>query len=375
MSSDETDITRVGIMHVTDTLDAGGAERVAVNLVNHLPRQSYRTYLCATRRAGLLAGSVAADVELVCLERQRRFDGRAFRRLVAFIRARKIQVLHAHGTSLFIAALASLFPPHPAVIWHNHFGRLALEDRRDWLRRLAAKQISGVIAVNRPLAEWSRRRLCIPAHRVWYIPNFVDEARSEGTPPRLPGKAGARIICVANLQAEKDHLTLLRALALVVRRMPVAHLLLVGAGSDPRYVELLRQEIASQNLGQHVSLLGQRLNVPDLLRACDIGVLSSASEGLPLALIEYGGAGLPVVATKVGQCAEVLDEGRAGLLVPPAAPEQLAEALYALLSSPDRRAALGSQLHRRVREVYSPDSVIQQICLVYDTVIGSRRRW
>jgi glycosyltransferase involved in cell wall biosynthesis len=295
------------------------------------------------------------------------------------VHTNQIQLLHAHSSSLFIAAIVSRFPPpkgkpHPSVIWHDHFGRHMVEDRPAWLYRLAAKHVSGVIAVNQPLAEWSQRKLHIPANRVWYIPNFVCEVRSNGAISGLPGKAGQRIVCVANLRSEKDHLTLLRAMALVIRQVPTAHLLLAGATIDRSYVDLLHNEISRNGLSQNVSLLGQRQDVEAMLRACDIGVLSSASEGLPLALMEYGMAGLPVVATRVGQCAEVLDQGRVGILVPPGAPEQLAEALLDLLYSPSRRAALGQKFQRHVKDHFSPEPVIMQICQVYDTVLESKKR-
>ena len=163
-------------------------------------------------------------------------------------------------------------------------------------------------------------------------------------------------------------------MALVSRQVHDAHLLLVGAENDPAYVDLIRKEITQQRLAQHVCLLRQRRDVSVMLQVCDIGVLSSASEGLPLALLEYGMAGLPTAATRVGQCAEVLDQGRAGILVPPAAPDELAEALVSLFRSPERRAHLGEQLRRRVQEVYSPGPVVQQICRVYDAAINSESR-
>ena len=365
-------MVRVGVMHITDTLDAGGAERVAVNLVNLLPRDQYLTHLCTTRRDGPLDNLVAGDVGRLRLKRKQRFDARALWRLIAYIRQHQIQLLHAHGPSLFIAEIASLFPPHPPVIWHEHYGRYALEDQSALFYRLVARRVSGMIAINQPLVEWARRRFHMPAERVWYIPNFACEAKRDGELPDLPGKAGGRIVCVANFRAEKDHLTLLRAMALVIRQVPAAHLLLVGAVNDPDYFDLVLKEISRQELGQHISLLGQRQDVSAILRACDIGVLSSASEGLPMALLEYGMAGLPAVATQVGQCAEVLDGGRAGVFVPLAAPEKLAEVLLSLLRSPERRTILGNRFYRRVREVYSPGPVIQQISRVYDTVINSR---
>jgi glycosyltransferase involved in cell wall biosynthesis len=358
-------------MHVVDTLMAAGREKVAVNLVNSLPRGRFSAYLCTTREEGPLAGLVKGDVGRLRLNRVRRFDLMAARRLIAFNQTYKIQILHAHDASLFIAVLASLCPPYPAVVWHDHFGLYAIKERPVWLYRLATKRTGGVIAVNQPLAEWSRQRLRVAPDRVWYIPNFVCPADECDELPSLPGNSGSRIVCVANLRAQKDHLTLVRAMALVTRQVPSATLLVVGSAIEAEYSELVKKEIAQQGLGRNISLMGERQDVYAILKACDIGVLSSASEGLPLALIEYGMAGLAAVATNVGQCREVVDEGSAGILVPPASPEQLADALLSLLKSPERRLALGKQLQRRVQEHYSPGAVMEQVCQVYERVLST----
>jgi glycosyltransferase involved in cell wall biosynthesis len=364
-------VSGIGVMHIIDTLDAGGAERVAVNLANLVPRERYRAYLCTTRRDGPLSELVAEDVGRLRLQRKRRFEVGALRRLVAFIRQHRIRILHAHDTSLFIAILASLVPPRPQVIWHVHFGRYVTENHLAWLYRRAVSCVNGVIAVNRPLVKWACEVLGMPAHRVWYIPNFVCASPLDAEPPPLPGLAGQRIVCVANLRFEKDHPTLVRAMAQVVHHIPTAHLLVIGAPSDLAYLDAIQGEIAKYGLEHHVSLLGQRDDVFAMLQACDIGVLSSASEGLPLALLEYGLAGLPAVATRVGQCPDVLDEGRAGILVPSGAPQQLAEALLSLLRSAELRAQLGDRLRTRVRELYSVDRIMEQVCQVYETVLSN----
>jgi len=366
---------RVRVMQLTDTLDTGGYERVAVNLGNVLPRNRYEPYLCTTRREGSLAHLVRRDVEWLKLNRRHRFDVGAVRRLVRFIQVHKIELLHAHDSSLFIACLVSLFPPYPAVLWHVHFGEYAETRGAIWSRRLIARLVAGIIVVNQPLLAWSRRRLGFPAERVWYIPNFVCVAEPNNDKrPILPGTAGARIVCVANLRVQKDHLTLLRAMALVVQQVPAAHLLLVGGCPDEAYRDLLRKEIQRLGLDQSVSLLGERQDVSEILLASDIGALSSKSEGLPLALLEYGMAKLPAVATNVGQCSEVLDEGRAGILVPPGSQGQLAEALVSLLESPHLRLSLGNVLFRRVRDRYSSGPIIEQVSRVYDLVLNRTRR-
>jgi glycosyltransferase involved in cell wall biosynthesis len=193
----------------------------------------------------------------------------------------------------------------------------------------------------------------------------------------LPGTSGSRIVSVANLRAEKDHLNLVRAMALVVRRHPSAHLLLVGAHSDPAYsagssyFEAVKQEVARNSLEGNISFLGQRRDIPALLQGCDIGVLSSRTEGLPLSLLEYGMAGLPVVATRVGECEEVLDRGRAGLVVSPQSPRELAEGLVSLLDSRERRAQLGERFHHRIQDLYSAEAIVERVCLVYKNVLQS----
>ncbi len=342
----------VNVLHLVDTLEPGGTERVAVTLVNHLSRERFRPFLATTRREGALAADVLPDVGRLSLNRTRTLDVGALRRLVRFVRENGIAIVHAHSSSLFLAALL----PGVSVVWHDHFGRLLEEERPTWLWGPPARRAAAVLAVSEDLARWSRERLRVDAV---YLPNFVPEVPA-GPVPDLP--PGPRVVCVANLRAQKDHLTLLRAMTHVD-----AHLLLVGADVEPAYAARVREEAAA--LGDRVTFLGSRSDVPDLLRGCDVGVLSSASEGFPLSLLEYGRAGLAAVATRVGQCPEVL-EG-AGILVPPGDPGALAEALLALLRDPARRKDLGERLCRRVRERYSASAVMQRLEAVYHKVLGS----
>ena len=364
-----TDDDTLGVMQLSDTLRPGGQERIALNLANSLPRERFRSFLCTTRGEGALAARVLPHVGRLLLARRSRYDLAALRRLVRHIREHRIRVLHAHGSSLFLAVLASHFKPSPAVIWHDQFGLQEIEQRPVWLYRLAARRVAAVIACTEALARWWRSHLPLPPQRIRYVPNFVIEARSVGTVPKLPGRRGARIVCVAHLRPQKDHLTLLQAMEIVVREVSSAHLILVGSAVDPSHFERIQATMTRDALRGRVSWLGCLDDVPSLLLGCDIGVSSSGSEGMPLALIEYGRAGLAVVATRVGQCAEVLDEGRAGRLVSPRSPQELAHALIALLRSPACREDLGTRLSRHVRERYDASRILEQICDLYDVAL------
>jgi glycosyltransferase involved in cell wall biosynthesis len=186
----------------------------------------------------------------------------------------------------------------------------------------------------------------------------------------VPGTKGSRIVCVANFRPEKDHRTLLRAMALVIGRVPSAQLILVGKTNDQAYRNSIENEIIRLGLTDNVLILGERSDIPAILSGCDIGVLSSSSEGLPMSLLEYGVAGLPAVATDVGQCGDVLDGGRAGYLVPAASASELAEAFLGLLTSEAKRRDLAETFRKRVKEKFSSDTVLTQVCRIYDEVLA-----
>jgi glycosyltransferase involved in cell wall biosynthesis len=365
------DVNRPGVLHLVDTLDPGGAERVAVNLVNHLSRDHFRPFLGTTRREGPLASEVRADVGRLALNRTRTLDPGALRRLLDFVRENEIAILHAHASALFFAQLAAMMSPHLKVVWHDHFGRYLHEQRPVWLWGSPARRAAAVIAVNEDLERWSVERLGVDPGRAVYLPNFVPETPEAASVPDLPGEPGRRVVCVANLRVQKDHPNLLRAFERVLRDEPGAQLLLAGAEVEADHAARVRGEAAP--FGSRVAFLGSRSDVPALLRGCDVGVLASASEGFPLSLLEYGRAGLPAIATRVGQCAEILDDGEAGVLVPPGDPDSLAWEILALLRDSARRAVLGQRLEWRVRERYSAAAVMERLEAVYYRALTSER--
>jgi glycosyltransferase involved in cell wall biosynthesis len=361
-------VTRLNVMQVVDSLDVGGAERVAVNFANLLPRDRFSSVLCTTRKEGPLASLVCPHVARIALGRRSRFDLAPLRRLAEFVVTNDIQIIHAHSSALFVGLAASLLQPSVAVIWHVHHPHHATQ-KSPWVYRIATKRVAAVLVVSQPLVDWAERRVGVSPDRVLYLPNFsLTSSAAAVDAIDLPGEKGRRIACLANLRPQKDHATLLRAMAIVVRRIPDAHLLLIGGGTDGSYRTAVSDQIARDGLNAHVSLLGERLDVAAILGACDIGVLSSETEGFPLALVEYGHAGLPVVATRVGQCADVLDNGTSGRLVDRHCPDQLADEIVSLLESAGPRRALGETLRRRVQDRYGSGLILQQICGLYERV-------
>lgn len=363
----------ISVLHLIDSLDAGGAERMAVNLANNLPRGQFHAHLCATRHGGILEKELSPEVGFLSLNRRGRFDPGAMARLVAYIRQNKIEILHAHSSSLFLACLAAEIC-NCILIWHVHNGTAEIINRPTFLYKAVARKISAVYTVTRPLANWATVALHISPLRVFYLPNFVVEPKNIQSADNLPGNSGYRIINIANFRAQKDQIGLVRAFRKVAETEERAHLVLVGANVEAGYGQAIQDEIILLNLEKRVTWLGSRNDVPTLLAGCTIAVLSSLSEGFPLTLLEYGWAGLPVVATRVGECAEILAEGKAGILVEPGDTQALAGQILKLLDDPLLRQSYGAVLHDRVQKEYSSNVIMSKVIDVYRQVLSKKER-
>ncbi|HET8872328.1 MAG TPA: glycosyltransferase, partial [Gaiellaceae bacterium] len=153
-----------------------------------------------------------------------------------------------------------------------------------------------------------------------------------------------KIIAVGRLKAPKDFLTLVRAAS----RLPEgAETLIVGEGPDRLRLE---QEINALGVTERVRLLGERYDVPKLLADADVFVLSSASEGMPVSVLEAMAAGLPVVSSRVGGVPELVVDGETGILVRPGDASALAAALSGLITDPAKRRSLGAAGRARAEE-------------------------
>ena len=168
---------------------------------------------------------------------------------------------------------------------------------------------------------------------------------------RLRRRDGRLVVgMVARLDPIKDQATLIRAFAEVAQAHPQAELWLIGDGER---AWALCDLAAAEGVADRVVFWGPRSDVPELLGQMDLFAFSTGpDEGFGIALIEAMAAGLPVVASDVPACREVLDDGAAGVLVPAGDHARLAQAISGLLSSERQRAALGDQARQRATSRY-----------------------
>ena len=301
------------VIQLIDSLHAGGAERMAVNLANGLVDKIDKSFLCSTREEGVLKNSIHENVAYLFLKKTKVFDWAAIKKLNAFIVANEIDIIHAHSSSFFLATIIKVLNKKVKLVWHDHYGNSEfLHHRKSRALKICSRYFDQAYCVNRNLELWGKQKLKM--QDLEYLPNFaVENGMKRET--NLLGNDGQRIICLANLRPQKDHFTLIKAFSDVVRKYPDWTLHLVGKDFNDDYSAKITKEIKFLELEKQIFLYGSRPDTTQILKQGDIGVLSSKSEGLPLALLEYGLSGLAVISTNVGEIENVLGSEINGILV------------------------------------------------------------
>jgi L-malate glycosyltransferase len=360
-------------------LRVGGAEVLAARLARQL-RDRYRFVFVCLDELGTLGEKLRVDgFPVHVLGRRPGLDWRCPLRLAGLLRRERVALVHAHQyTPFFYGAAARLLCRRPPVLFTEH-GRWFPDHprpKRILANRLLLERRDRVVGVG----EAVRRALIdnegIPASRVGVIYNGIDLAAfANGVADRLPvrreigaGPGDFVILQVARLDPLKDHATAVDAFAEVARRRPDARLVLVGEGPELPRIE---EAIARHGLASRVRLLGLRTDVARLLRAADLFLLTSVSEGVPLTVIEAMAAGLPVVATRVGGVSEVVEDGATGLLAPPGDAAALAEKVLTLADNCGLRVQMGARGRTRAAARFSETKMLAAYEHLYEEMLGA----
>ena len=220
-----------------------------------------------------------------------------------------------------------------------------------------------IITVSDYDRELALARSVAPAEKLVTVhngmPDVGEELRAE------PGAGRARLVMVARFERQKDHPTLLRALARLEDRP--WRLTLVGDG--PR-MDAARGLAGELGLSDRIRFAGYRDDVAGILADARVFVLASRWEGFPRTIVEAMRAGLPVVASDVGGVAEAVADGETGFVVPPGEPAELADRLAALLDDPDRRTRMGRAGRRRYEENFTFERMFERTRAVYREALG-----
>ncbi|HEY7945139.1 MAG TPA: TIGR03088 family PEP-CTERM/XrtA system glycosyltransferase [Casimicrobiaceae bacterium] len=368
------------IVHVVYRLAIGGLENGVVNLINRLPPQSWRHAVVSLTDIdpGFALRIDRHDVRCIALHKGPGHAVRLYPRIVALLRELGPAIVHTRN----LAALEAVVPAWLAGVAarvHGEHGRDVgdLDGSRvryQRVRRVFRPFVTRYIALSPDLEGYLRERIGVPAARIEQIYNGVDTGRFR---PAAGGRAPIDgcpfqdadrwlVGTVGRMEAVKDQANLARAFVGALRTHPDARsrmrLVLVGEGKLRSEVEAILDAAGVRELAWFA---GERADVVPLLQGLDCFVLPSLAEGVSNTILEAMACGLPVVATRVGANAELVEEDVTGRTVPAADSAALAREMGAYFAAPALARQHGQAARRRAERKFSLERMVEDYDRVY----------
>lgn len=361
----------LSILHVDPERGWGGGETQVVGLMRHLGDAGHRQLLAADPRGRLAAAAATIGVATVPLAIRNHADVVAGRKLAGLIARNRHDIVHfhsarAHAMSAFLGRV-----PAARIVTR----RMDYPPRGGWYARwLYNRSVDAVVAISEGVRQVLVRSGVEPT-RIHVVASGVDVARFAGGAALRDGERARHgvdpetllIAVVAALETRKGHAVLLDAMA-GLTDVPV-RVLCAGGGAER---ETLAAQSAALGLGTRVVFLGEVADVVPLLAAADLVVMPSLHEGLGVAALEAMAAGKPVVASRAGGLAELVEDEVTGLLVEPGDAEGLARAIRRIASDRAWAVTLGRAGRAKVESRYGMRAMAEGTLAVYREVLGRR---
>lgn len=353
----------IRVIQLIDSLEPGGAERMAVTIANGLLEEVGYSGLVTTRLEGGLGNTINQKVGYAFLNKKKAIDFSALLRMRTFVKINKVNTIHAHGSSYFFAALLKMTMPSVRIFWHDHFGNRVKSQKGYFLLRFFSIFFSGVFTVNEVLKDWAQIKLRVK--NVEFLSNFTSVSVDEIPVTILKGTSDKRIVFLANLHHPKNHILALQSFLASQIANEGWTLHLIGKDNQDHYSEKLKNFIKENNLQQAVFIYGSCTDVKSILKQAKVGILVSSYEGFPVTLLEYGMAELTVISTDVGYCSTIVQNEVTGYLIASDDEAQLKNALIKIANESYKNATLAKNLNTFVKNNYAPEKVIQKITAAY----------
>jgi len=351
------------VLHVVRTFDLSGRSRMIHDLCAGLAPRCASAVVCLTGAPGFQP----ENLEIITLDLPP--DGFSFHgmmQLTRLVGERRIDVIHSHGRGATpYAAGARLIHRRARLVHTVHRADGDLLSGRSVVREPALKAMDRIVAVSRAAADAFAVMNNADEAAIEIIPNGIDLDRFASA--RTAERTGCRLCSVANLSADKDPETLLKALAIVRQQRPAATLRIVGDG--PRRGEI-HAAVTDLGLTEAVELTGFRSDIPEILAEADVFMHAAHTEGLGIAVLEAMAAGVPVVATATGGLMEIVRDGETGLVVEPGDPEAMAAGVLRLLDNNGLRTSCVKQAAELVQTSFSVAAMCESYVRVYGELVS-----
>jgi len=362
------------VVHVIFRLDFGGLENGLVNIVNFMPRARYRhAIVClAGFDEGFRKRIQRDDVEVVSIGKRPGKDPRAYWRVYKALRRLQPDIVHTRN----LGTVDVQWLAWAAGVRHRVHGEHGWEasdpagknQRNLRIRRACRPVIDLYVPMSQDLSRWLKCDVNVCSDRIRQLYSGVDISRF--SPAReCPGESNRTITLgtVGRLDPVKNFGQLLRAFRAVRDTRPLSsarlRLLIVGDGPLSRQLKDLAGELG---IASDVEFAGARSDTPNFFRRMNVFVLPSVNEGISNTILEAMATGLPVVASRVGGNAELVQQDVTGCLYDPAEPGALERTLLRYILDADLCRAHGRAGRERAVQTFALDAMVQRYVDLYD---------
>lgn len=374
------------VVHVVYRFDTGGLENGVVNLINHMDPLAYRHLVLALTEITEFRQRVRrTDVGFIELNKPPGHGVWLYPRLFRLFRELRPAVVHTRNLAALEAVVPAWLAGVPVRV-HGEHGRDVGDldgSHRGYqrLRRVYGVFVQRFVALSCELASYLHDKVGLPTVKVRQLYNGVDTQRFQPAPHgREPiaacpfGAQGEFVIgSVGRMQTIKDQPTLARAFVLALQQRPElrSRLRLVMAGDGPLRAEV--QGILDEaGLSALAWFPGERQDVAGWMRGLDCFVLPSLAEGVSNTILEAMACGLPVIATDVGGNAELVEEGRTGLLVPAGDTQAMASRILELADDTERCRTLGQAGRQAAEQRFALSVMVSGYQRLYDELLAAK---
>lgn len=374
------------IVLAVSNLEFGGAQRQVVEQANSMDPDRYDVHVCSLSSYVPLADSLRdRDRRLHIIQKKFKFDVTVPLRMAKLLRELRADIVHGFLFDAAIAArVAGRLARTPVVIGSERNTNYHIKRRRLLAYRLTKSWVDLIVANSSAGAEFNRKMLGHAPHQYRVVHNGVDTKRfcpadASAARKELGLTPDEKLVGMfASYKQQKNHPMFFNAAKRVLQRVPSAKFMLVGdelhtglQGTD-EYKQKIRTLVSELGIESRCLFLGNRRDVPDLYRACDITVLPSFYEGTPNVLLESMASGVPGVATDVSDNRYVMPDGKAGFIVNLGDEAGLAERLVRLLTDDAFRQQMGRQAREWVEQEFSSERLASKIAAVYDDALTGK---
>lgn len=324
------------ILHIDEQIGWRGGEQQASYLIRGLVERGHACAIAGRPGSAFLTADHGVDLlERFAAPFRGEFDLWSAFKLARAARRLEIDILHAHTShALTSAVLARQIAGRGKVVASR---RVDFPPRPNPFSRWKYQRADRIVAISNRIAQ-VMREFGVPEAQMSVVHSGIDPERFDVVPlPRaeLGIPEGVPLLGnVAALVGHKDHATLIAAMPIVLDAFPDARLVIAGDG--PLRTDLERR-IAELRVGHAVRLLGFRNDIPRLLKALDVFVMSSKEEGLGTSILDAMAARVPVVATDGGGIPEIVRDGETGLLSPVGEAESLGRSMVRMVEDREFR--------------------------------------